>query len=195
MPRIFNELRAGALALFLLSASAAADWTLDSDASTLGFVSVKNGQIVEGHRFTGLAGRVEEAGAELSVELATVDTLIPIRNERMRELLFEVVDHPTAVFRTEVDLAPVLEAAPGASMITSLLGTLSLHGVDAPFGGEVQVTRVDEDTVAVATVRPLVLSVASFGLEAGVERLRDIAGLNEIAGMVPVNFALIFSRD
>ena len=195
MFRIGNGLRAGVLALGVLGTSAAADWTLDADASTLGFVSVKNGQIAEGHRFTGLSGNVGDAGAELSVDLATVDTLIPIRNERMRELLFEVVDFPTAVFSSEIDLAPVLEAAPGDSMTLTLAGTLSLHGVEAPFGGEVRVTRVDADTVTVATVRPLVLSAAAFGLDAGVERLREIAGLSGITGMVPVNFALSFERD
>ncbi|MEE2892133.1 MAG: YceI family protein [Pseudomonadota bacterium] len=195
MFRIGNGLRASVLALCLWGPCAAADWILDGDASTLGFVSVKNGQVAEGHRFTGLAGSVRETGAELSVDLATVDTLIPIRNERMRDLLFEVVDFPTAVFRSDIDLAPVLEAAPGESMTLSLAGTLSLHGIEAPFGGEVRVTRVDADTVTVATVRPLVLNAASFGLEAGVERLRAIAGLNGITGMVPVNFALSFARD
>ena len=48
MFRIGNGLRAGVLALSVLGTSAAADWTLDADASTLGFVSVKNGQIAEG---------------------------------------------------------------------------------------------------------------------------------------------------
>lgn len=183
------------VALLSLCAGAAADWTLVPEDSSLGFVSTKNGRIVEGHQFTGLAGSVSGSGAELIVDLSTVDTLIPIRDERMRELLFEVADHPRARFRAAVEPGTVEALAVGESVRLDVAGELDLHGAVQPLRATLLVTRAAEDRVTVATTRPVVLSADAFALGAGIQRLREIAGLDSITPMVPVSFALGFARD
>lgn len=182
----------GLCALGVASAAARADWHLDADASTLGFASVKNGSIAEGHRFHSLSGRVDEHGAELVIDLASVDTQIEIRDERMREMLFEVVDFPQAVFRAELDASMVDGMASGDSQTLDIAGTLSIHGVEAPVSATVVVTRAAEGRVVVASARPVVVSASALDLGDGIQRLQEVAGLAGITTMVPVTFTLTF---
>lgn len=184
-----------ALALGLAGATAAADWTLVPEESSLGFVSVKNARIAEGHVFTSIEGAVSDSGAELVVDLGSVDTLIPIRNERMRELLFEVASFPTATFRTGIDLDTLEDLAVGESRRMDVSGELDLHGETQPLTATLLVTRTAMDRVGVATTRPIVISADAFALGDGVARLREIAGLDSITPMVPVSFALSFAAD
>jgi len=73
-----------------MSLNVAADWTLDSDQSSLHFVSIKNGTTAETHRFAELEGKAADSGkVTVVVHLISVDTKIPIRDERMQEMLFD----------------------------------------------------------------------------------------------------------
>lgn len=183
------------LPLVFAGSAAAADWTLVPEDSSLGFVSVKNARIAEGHQFTTLRGGVGDEGAELVIDLASVDTLIPIRDERMRELLFEVARFPTATFRTAIDPASFEDLAVGESRRMDVSGELTLHGETQPLAATVLVSRTATDRVSVATTRPIVISADAFALGGGVARLREVAGLDSITPMVPVSFALSFAAD
>ena len=73
-----------AIGLLTLSLVTQARWQLDSDASNLSFISIKNGTIVETHTFSTLSGEVGNDGnAAVIIALSSVQTLIPIRDERM----------------------------------------------------------------------------------------------------------------
>ncbi|MCR9267734.1 MAG: YceI family protein, partial [Alphaproteobacteria bacterium] len=110
--------------------AAQGDWTLDAEASQLNFVSIKSGDIAEVHHFSGLSGSVSEDGtAELVIDLATVETGIVIRNERMREHLFQTDTYPQARLTAEIDLAALYDLAPGDQTELTLDGVLDLHGV------------------------------------------------------------------
>src|SRR5690606_26511938 len=70
-----------------LDAAALADaaWQLQPGQSRLNFVSVKNSTHAEVHSFTELRGSVDAQGAlTLQVALASLDTGIDIRDQRMR---------------------------------------------------------------------------------------------------------------
>ena len=43
-------------------------------------------------------------------------------------------------------------------------------------------------------MQPIVINAADFELTAGIERLREVAGLQNIATQVPVTASLVFSR-
>ncbi|MDA0791594.1 MAG: YceI family protein [Proteobacteria bacterium] len=182
--------------LVLSGPVANADWVLDSDGSTLNFSSIKNGAVVEPHLFAELGGKVDSSGAaRVEVTLGSVDTMIPIRDERLREILFEVTRFPMAVFETEVPAAQFIELAVGESVDYQLQGKLNLHGAIAEVSVPVRVTKTGATTVSVSSQRPLVVSAGAFGLVEGLEALRKIAGLDAITPMVPVSFSLVFVRD
>ena len=74
----------------LLTNAAQAQWSLDNDSSTLSFVTVKADHVGEVHTFDHLTGTIEDDGAVvITIELASVNTMIDIRNERMQAMLFE----------------------------------------------------------------------------------------------------------
>ncbi len=78
------------LLLSLTASQAFAGWTLDNTDSRLSFVTVKAQNVAEVHSFTQLSGEVDSTGiATVTIQLASVDTLIEIRDERMREVLFQ----------------------------------------------------------------------------------------------------------
>lgn len=189
MPRITL---AAALACLALP-TAAADWTLSTDASTLGFVTIKNGDTAEAHSLSGLSGTVAEDGtAAVDIPLVNVETYIDIRNERMRDILFAAV--PTATVTAQIDLDSLADLAPGARRTQELEVTLAANGQEVDYFTDVTITRVADDMVAVSTARPLIADARDLGYEGGVEELREIAGLDSISPAVPVSFDLMFSR-
>ena len=94
--------------LFLFSTPAFSDWSLINEESRINFISIKASDIAEIHTFKDLSGSVKNSGeAQVIINLASLETLIPIRNERMANLLFETKIYPTASFKLEVDLQTI----------------------------------------------------------------------------------------
>ena len=76
--------------LLLAATSANAAWQLDGERSALSFVSTKAINIAEVHRFGELSGGVDADGmVNVSINLDSVDTAIELRDDRMKEMLFE----------------------------------------------------------------------------------------------------------
>lgn len=185
-----------AVSLFLCFVPFAnAKWQLDNTGSFLSFVSVKKGNIAEAHTFKQLAGNINKQGkATLQIELASVDTLIEIRNERMRNLLFETELFPKALFVADIDMAAVKALANGATKTLTLKGSLALHGNKKDITTEVSVSRLDDNSLLVSSRKPILLNAQDFALEKGVEKLREVALLPSISTAVPVSFTLLFKQ-
>jgi len=168
-------------------------WTLDSPSSKIAFASIKAGEVIETHFFTGLTGEVSPSGETvITIPLDQVETKIDQRNERMRTLFFKTDSYPTAAIRATVDAAAFAELPIGGRIATELEGVLSLHGVESAVYADVFVTRIANARVEVATSEPVIVHVADFNLEAGLEALREIANLPAITPAIPVTFTLVF---
>ncbi|MCY1447746.1 hypothetical protein D9M71_643800 [compost metagenome] len=150
--------------------------------------------MAEVSRFLVMHGSVSDKGAaRLSIELDSVSSGIPLRDERMREQLFASKDFPLAKIEAQLDLRPIVGLADGVQLEMRLPLSLTLHGQSRKYTAEVLVTRLDEHRFQVVTLSPLVVSAADFGLTAGVESLRKLAGLKNISQSVPVGAVLIFA--
>lgn len=182
--------------MMLVAATSQAGWSLDPAASYLSFVTTKNADVAEAHAFVGLHGTVSDAGAvNVAVDLDTVQTLVAVRDERMRDILFEVQKFPLAVFTAQLDLSQLRSLAPGQTRSDDVVGQLALHDHTSTVRADVAVTRVDEKRFIVVTKKPIVVLADSYGLAPGVEQLRQIAGLKEISMAVPVSLSLQFVQD
>lgn len=178
-----------ALCCALMPAAALAEWQL-AHPSEVSFVSFKNTHLAENHRFKSLQGTVSQAGdAVLRIDLSSIDSGIPIRDERMRDLLFEVSDFSHADIRAQIP-ASVLSAEQPQSY--ELQGQLSLHGSQEQFRTTVMVTPAADGTTTVNSLEPVLVHADSFALSRGLRELRDIAKLDNIAEVVPVSFSLTF---
>ncbi len=173
-----------------------AAWTLDNDASQVSFVSVKAGDAGEVHRFTEISGELSADGkASVTIQLASVDTLIPLRDERMRELLFQTGIFPTASLSTDIDMDALSAIESGNSMDMAANLTLDLHGQQLSLAAEMIVARLGDHRLMVSSRKPVIVNAASVDLVNGIEALREIANLPSISKAVPVSFVLTFDED
>ncbi|WP_300531679.1 YceI family protein [Maricaulis sp.] len=173
----------------------ASAWTIETDASQLSFISTKLGDIEEEHEIPGLSGEISADGAfSIDIALATHESFIDIRNERMAEHLFQTAQYPLATASGQLEMRQFMSLANGASRTASLPFQLDMVGQSIDLRAEVEVTRVSEDLVRVSTVEPITVEAADLGLVDGINTLRELAGLDSINTDVPVSFALEFAR-
>ncbi len=171
-------------------------WTLDPADSRLSYVSIKAGEIAEANRFDALAGSVAADGtATIDIDLASVNTGIDIRNERMREIFFDVAGNPKAVVTAKLDPAAFAGLAVGQSITRSLTASVAIKGVEQEIETEVLVTRVSADRVTVVPTAPVIISTDMFELTDELGELRALAQLPSITPAVPVTFTLAFTRS
>lgn len=185
------------------SADAAADaapliegnWALDPAGSRLSYVSIKAGEVAEANRFDTLSGSVAADGtANLAIDLASVNTGVDIRNERMREIFFGVAENPQATVTARLDPAAFAGLAVGQSLTRPLKATVEIKGATSDVETEVLVTRASADRVTVVPTAPIIISTDMFGLTDELGELRALAELPSITPAVPVTFTLSFTR-
>lgn len=173
--------------------AATAELALDNDRSSLAFTTTKNGTVTEVHNFGQLDGSVTGEGiATVAVDLVSVATGIDLRDERMREFLFQTTDFGKAVFTADVSNI-LLSVKKSSSKTYEIPGKLSLHGKTQNVTANVLVTRGKKMWV-ISTTQPILIKADDFELGAGVEKLRELAGLTTISKLVPVSFVLTFTE-
>ena len=167
---------------------------MDSTQSTINFISIKNDSGGEVHSFTSLAGSIGATGkVQITVNLSSVETLVEVRNERMRELLFETVTFPIAQITARVDPTMLAAAVERGVITTSVPVTLALHGQEKTVTIAVVAVGEGDGSLRVFTPRPVIINASDFGLEKGVAALKAIAGLQSISSAIPVTFDLQFT--
>jgi polyisoprenoid-binding protein YceI len=196
---IRNSIIAGAVLLAACGQQAEAPldgaWTLDPAQSRVAFTTVKAGEIAEAHGFRTLSGSVGADGAAtLAIDLASVSTNVDIRNERMREFLFETGAYPVATVTAQLDPAAFSALKVGESKLQPVEATLDLHGVKSPVEAELAVTRIAGGEVKVETAAPIIVDAGTYGLTEGVAKLQELAGLPGITPQVPVSVSLVFAK-
>ena len=175
----------------MTSAHVLAGWVIDPDGSYVGFASVKNDLIAENHSFTNVTGTIEDSGnAKIVIALASVETLIPIRNERMQAILFEVAQYPEVTVTANLNLDGFTSLGLGESETDTILLDVNLHGTNLSKNVLVKVIRSSDTSYEITSLGPIVIHASQFALSDGLESLRKVAGLQSIDLMVPVTFAL-----
>ena len=181
--------------LCLTSTSVLADWQLNDDLSRVSFVTVKKETVGEPNYFQRLSGRLSDAGRfELTVDLASVETGIPIRNERFGEFLFETGQFPSLTL--SADLSGELNALTGGEdKVMTTDATLSLHGQEKTMPVTVLVSHKADGNLVVSSWDPVIVHQEDFALTAGINKLQELAGLPSITRAVPVNFVLSLDKQ
>lgn len=170
-----------------------ADWSLQGEESSLHFVSIKKDTIGEVHSFKQLDGQIAASGEfQFSIQVGAVETNIPIRNERMNEFLFEVAKFPLASGRGKVDMADIQSLAVGSVKTMTVPVTIEMHGKSVQKEVMLQVAKLSPEKLWVVTAAPFLIDAAEFDLTSGVDKLRELAALPNIAQAVPVSASLMF---
>jgi polyisoprenoid-binding protein YceI len=181
--------------------ASAAGWRLEPAQSSVNFVTTKAGQpgvaaIAEVQAFRRFNGELNSQGqVQFSVDLASVDTGIEIRDERLRTMLFNVGATPRATFTAQIDPALLRELSIAGVRDLELNGQLTLAGQSKPVVAKVRVSALGAGMISVSTRAPIVVNASDFGLRAGVEALRDVMGLSMLSAAAPVSFALVMRQQ
>lgn len=192
---MFTLIRHLVVAVTVLSSASvwAASYQLNAEQSSLSFSSVKNENLVEQHSFATLDGSIDKRGnAVLNIDLASVVTHIDLRDERMRDLFFQVAEFPQATASIALDKMLLKQLKPGFNAVKTLPVEVSLHGQSKLYQQALRITVAADKSIQVTTVRPLYLDVADFALVKGLETLRELAKLTMILPVVPVTVDLQF---
>jgi len=175
------------------SLTASADWQLVTDASTLWFGSIKNHAAGETHRFHNLSGSIDDDG-QVTIEIApdSVDTGIEIRDERMLEHVLDA--SPAITVKAQVALDDFTKLTPGDTLATQADTTLQLGQNSVENTAEVFIARLSEEQWLVSADAPLWITTEALGIEAGIDKLQELAGLEAITRTSPVGFRLLFRQ-
>mgnify|MGYP000164997891 CR=1 FL=1 len=160
-------------------------WNLVPAQSQLSFVTTKNKTISEEHTLKFKSGMFDDSGFKLTVNLNTIDTQIPIRDERMKEMLFETDDFPLATITGQIP------AGLNMGQTAELTFVLDLHGIQQEMLAEVMIQQVDGQLV-VTNFEPITVNAKDFDLDHGVNELTRVAQLQSINYEVLVDFKLVF---
>mmetsp|Transcript_6062 Transcript_6062/g.9732 ORF Transcript_6062/g.9732 Transcript_6062/m.9732 type:complete len:194 (-) Transcript_6062:54-635(-) len=170
-----------------------ADWQLDNGQSLLNFISTKNQHINESHAFTRLSGNLSENGmVSVMIDLASIETNIPIRNKRMQTYLFNVKDTPSATLSAQIP-TKLLNLQKGQSVLMQVNSTITINAVAADYDVHVRVAKLENGDISATTVKPILVQAASHKLVPGLDKLKELAGLYGIGFVSPVTFSVVFT--
>jgi hypothetical protein len=165
-----------------------ADWTLQQPSS-IHFLTSKNTHIAEIHNFKKFDAFINNFGlAKLKIDLASVHTLIGIRDQRMQEHLFETSRFSPAGFEAEIPAAILSKTKSGQQTRFEVKGKISLHGGQTPAHCQVMISPSEDNTITVTNVRPILIDAGSFNLIARINKLHELASLKSIAYYRAPNF-------
>ena len=173
---------------------AATVWALDAEASRLAFGSVKKEDIGEVHNFETITGMVEADGTTtISIDLTSVQTNIDIRNERIGEHVFKGIT--TASLSTKIDLEALEKMTVGETDLIDVEGTLTFLGAKIAVDAEMFIARLSDTKVLVNTNDLIFLSAEEAGINAGLDKLMELASLPSITRTAPVTMRLVFDKQ
>lgn len=183
------------ITVLLFSLPSMANWQLVNDKSQINFITTKKNSATEVHQFTQVKGNISAQGrVDFAIDLTSVETNIPIRNERMQKFLFKTDVFPKATFATVIDVKEIEQLAVGDIKQITLNGDINLHGVKQSIETKVQLIKVQKNVIVVNSLAPIILQAKAFNLVAGVEKLQSLANLPSISHAVPVTFSLYYRK-
>lgn len=168
-----------------------ADWTVVAEKSAITFVSTKQSHIREVHQIQTFDVSVtEQKQITVKLDLNSIESGIPIRNERMREMLFDVANFRYATL--SFSLPEPLNSTSGTKRY-QLDGKLSLKNKSATIQLDVLLTTSDKQVTA-SLLKPVIITAQLFDLQEGVDALQKIAGLTSIGYSVPVQATITLKK-
>ena len=182
------------IALSISSFNTLAQLTLDKAQSTINFISTKNEHVSETHTFDSFSGEISEQGKlTITIDISSVETLVPIRNERMQKMLFNISDYSSATFTAQIDPALTkLEA--GEMQRATVAGEMMIAGNKAPISFTVMLTGLKDGSINATTATPTILNASDFNLDEGIAALQKVANLKSISKTVPLSFSATFNQ-
>ena len=181
--------------MFWIPMAVQASWLVNPKNSIIQFDSTKilktGKKITEPNTLSSVKGRIDQQGRfDIDIDLDSLETHIPIRNDRVKKYFFHTERQRYAKIRGE--LSPknlkLLNSFDG-EVTTTQAFTLNINGVQLPVTGEFIFNHTDKNT-SIQSSKPIVLSIQDLHAESGLYKLIRLAGLDTISFEVPVKVNL-----
>ena len=187
------------MAALACAPAVAADWSLDTESSSLQFLSSKLvreslAAIFESNTFAKMSGEIRDNRLVLNVDTASVNTKIPVRDTRVVEHVFQSDRYPRATVTAEIDQQSIEDLPVGVVYVRDVQADLTLRDRTHSVFGKVTVVRTQADQLLVQTTEPVLVNAAQYAMTEGFLTLQKIAKLFNIPTMIPVSFSLHFVR-
>ena len=182
------------LSLMITAPAFAKDgWSLSADESKIAFASVKKDTVGEVHHFGSIDGSVDKSGnVSVEIDLASVETWIDIRNERMQKFVFGSA--PKAMLKATVNIEELEAIKAGDTDVIDVEGTLKLGGNDIPIETSLFIARMSDDKMVAVTDEMIMLGTDEAGIDGSISKLMELAKLPGITRVSPVTLRLVFTR-
>jgi hypothetical protein len=183
-----------ATSLLMTTPVFAGDWkTVDAETS-VAFGSIKKDTVGEVHHFNKVTGSVSEDGKlKLDIDLASLETNIDIRNERMTKHVF-LEGAATASLTGEIDMSEINDLKIGETRIIEIEAVLSFVGVENDIDTNMLVARLGENRVLVSTADFVMLSTEDLEIDPGINKLMELAKLPGITRVTPISARMVFEK-
>lgn len=173
------------------------EWVL-KDADIV-FTSTKTDQkgndILEQGTFKNHSGLLNKRGEfDIEIELDSVSSDIVIRDQRLKEWLFEVDKFATAHITGQLDAAQISKLSQNETLQLHQPIIIALHDNEVKTNADLLINRVDDRQIKVETVKPIYLNVKDLGMGEGLQQLTDVMKLAKINADVPIIFKGEFVR-
>lgn len=179
------------LALFSGASLAADNYILDSKLSSVSFATIKNQFVVEPATIDTLTGTLNSEGHfNVSVDLNSIETGIPIRNTRLNEIFFESAKHAPVRVVGKVDWTTLNEGSHKLNVPADVVLFGKTKSVEFPV-----VIHNTSDAVMVSSNAPVIIGASDFGIPT--ENLTNLAatvGGIKISDRVPLTLNLTFKK-
>ncbi len=193
--KYFTSLLCGAALMMATPVFAGgAVWKSVEDQSRVAFGSVKNDTNGEVHHFNTVSGTVKDTGElKLTVDLASIETNIDIRNERITKHVFQE-GKAQAVITGEIEMDEINSIKQGETKVLEIQATLAFAGIENDIDVEMLVARLSDDRVLVTTADFMMLSTDDLGIDDGINVLQQLAKLSGITRVTPVAIRMVFEK-
>jgi hypothetical protein len=178
--------------MFTSHSTAAESWTLSPDDSLVAYGSIKANVVGEVNKFNSIEGDISEGGlATVTIDLASVDTKVDIRNQRMIQYVFG--DSTKAVLTATIDMAVINALSVGDSTVLEVEGVLNFLGNDIDVDTNFFVAKLAESKILATTESMVMIPTEQLGVNAGVDKLMELAKLPSITRVTPVSLRFVFN--
>ena len=166
----------------------AKSWVLEPKYSSISIISTKNNRVAEVFNFNNFTGTINKDGyLSIEIDLNSLETNVPIRNQRIQKHLFETNTFPTADIHTQLTAEDLTVGS------HSIQFDVDMHGVSAILQAEFMVFEQFGKKI-ITLHKPLIIHAKDFGMENGIVTLKNLAKLQSIDFSVPINLTLSFNH-
>ncbi len=156
----------------------------------------QNKTITEESSFATSSAQLSADGAfAMSIDLASVKTNIDLRDERLRDWVFEVAKFPKAEISGKIDMNAIGSLKTGDSLQLKQPLTLDIHGNKLDIDAQLMLKRSADNSISVETTEPVMLDAKKMGMSEGVAKLVEVMALASINEQIPVTFKGTFTRQ